>query len=92
MKFKVVISETARRQLENLEQQDEEIIKQHLQVLEEDPFKPRPLADIKKLKGCRNPDIYRLRVGDFRVAYVIEGNIVKIAKVFLRGKGYSWLD
>jgi len=48
MKFSILISETARKQLNKLEEIEQ--IRQSLSVLEEDPFKSRPLADIKKLK------------------------------------------
>lgn len=92
MKFNVLISETAVKQLGKLEKQDSERIKRSMLVLEEDPFRPRPLADIKKLKGFSKPSLYRLRVGDFRITYTIEEQDVKITEVFRRGKGYKWLD
>tara|TARA_Y100000310_G_C20614074_1_gene779631 strand:- start:197 stop:469 length:273 start_codon:yes stop_codon:yes gene_type:complete len=90
MKFEVLISETAVKRLSKIEEQDK--LKQRIAFLGEDPFKPRPLVDIKKLKGFSNPSIYRLRVGDFRVIYTVEDETVKVTDIFRRGKGYKWLD
>jgi mRNA interferase RelE/StbE len=91
-KFEVLISETAIKQLGRLEEQAQSRIKKHLFVLKEDPFRPRPLADIKKLRGFDKPILYRLRIGDFRVIYTIQGNQVKITEIILRKKGYAWRD
>jgi len=49
--------------------------------------------DVKKLKGTKDKeDLYRLRVGDYRVTYKIENNMIKVARIDHRGKGYGWLD
>lgn len=55
--------------------------------LEEDPFRSRPKADIAKLEGTHPPK-YRLRIGDYRVIYAVEGDAVKVIEVFVRGRGY----
>lgn len=90
--YKVLISETAIKQLNKLETKDNDRIKQALLVLKEEPYRARPKADIKKLKGFTNPSLCRLRIGDFRVIYVIAEDAVKVTEVFHRGKGYSWLE
>lgn len=92
MNFKVLISETAIKQFNKLEASIKLRIKKHFSALEEDPFKNRSGANIKKLKGFTNPFLYRLRVGDFRVIYNIQEKTVKITEIFRRGKGYNWLD
>jgi mRNA interferase RelE/StbE len=49
--------------------------------------------DVKKLKGTKDrEDLYRLRVGDYRVTYGIEKDMIKVARIDHRGKGYGWLD
>jgi mRNA interferase RelE/StbE len=49
--------------------------------------------DIKKLKGTSGrEDLYRLRVGNYRITYKPEKKIIKVARIDLRGKDYSWLD
>jgi len=92
MKFEVLVSETALKQLSKLEDKTKERLKQHLLALSADPFKRRSGADIKKLKGFSSPSLYHLRVGDYRAIYTVQENKVKITEVFRRGKGYAWLD
>ncbi|HII76543.1 MAG TPA: type II toxin-antitoxin system RelE/ParE family toxin [Methanolinea sp.] len=63
-------------------------MRKSLTCLEEDPYAPRAHADIKPLKDT-HPQKYRLRVGNFRIVYVVEGNKVRILDVLHRGRGYS---
>lgn len=87
--FNLLISETARRQLYELDSSISSKIKTSVKELSINPFLNRPKADIKKLKGSRNPDFYRLRVGDFRVIYTISNNDVKITEILRRDKAYD---
>ena len=49
--------------------------------------------DIKKLKGTGDrEDLYRLRVGDYRITYYPEPDVIKIIRIDHRGKGFGWLD
>ena len=49
--------------------------------------------DIKKLKGISGrEDLYRLRVGDYRITYKSEKKVIKVIRIEFRGKDYSWLD
>lgn len=45
-----------------------------------------PQGDVKKLQG---KDKYRLRVGDFRVIFDLEGNIILVANIGNRGDIYK---
>lgn len=45
-----------------------------------------PQGDVKKLSG-RNG--YRLRVGDFRIIFDIDGNVLAIEKIGNRGQIYN---
>ena len=45
-----------------------------------------PLGDVKKLQGTNG---YRLRVGDFRVLFDRDGNIIYIEKIENRGQVYK---
>ncbi len=87
MSYQVLLSQTFRKQYAGLEKGEQKRIKNTLFELEKDPFTPRSSADIKPLSGT-NPKKYRLRVGDFRVIYSIEGGDVKRIEVFRRGKEY----
>lgn len=44
-----------------------------------------PAGDVKKLQGL---DGYRLRVGDFRVMFDRNGNVVYISRIHNRGQVY----
>ena len=46
-----------------------------------------PLGDIKKLQGIE--DGYRLRVGDLRVLFSMEDNIIYIDNIIPRGQAYK---
>ena len=81
MKFNILISETARKQLYDLDVKTRENIKNSIKELEENPFSSRPKADIKKLKGSKNPELYRLRIGNHRVIYCIIEKEVKVTKI-----------
>ena len=49
--------------------------------------------DIKKLKGVSGrEDLYRLRVGEYHITYKTERKVIKIIRIDIRGKDYSWLD
>ena len=45
-----------------------------------------PLGDVKKLTGM---PYYRLRVGDFRVLFDRDGNILTIVRIDSRGQVYK---
>ena len=83
----VLISQTAKRQLEALQSKERRRVVKALLVLGEDPLRPRPGADIKKLEGT-DPPKYRLRVGDWRAVFLVESREVRIIEVFRRGRGY----
>ena len=88
----VLISKTAARQLDKLERLIAERIRRKLQVLEDDPFRSRPGADVRLLWGDDEPPLYRLRVGDYRVLYFVVGREVRITEVLHRSQAYRGLD
>ena len=89
--FEVLLSETARKQLKDLPEAAQQRIKRALGELKEDPFHPRPKADIKRSKGP-DREYHRQRIGDFRVVYVVEGQRVLVAKILPRSKAYNWIE
>lgn len=86
-RYRVLVSSTFARQFRKMPAQDRERIRKGLRRLEEDPFTPRPGADIRKLEGTAPPK-YRLRVGDYRAVYAVEGGEVRAVEVFRRERGY----
>jgi len=87
MRFRVTVSETAARQLRKLPMEVGRRVTHGLEVLRDDPFRPRPKADILPLEGTE-PRKYRLRVGEYRAVYAVAGDEVRIIEIFGRGRGY----
>ena len=67
--------------LKFLKKQDADIQKRIIDAIEK-----IPAGDIKKLRGT---DIFRLRVGDFRVLYDDNGNVIAIIDIGSRGQIYK---
>ena len=86
--YDVLVSRTFRKQFHLLQKKLQEGIKSALKELEINPNQPRSGADIKPLKKTR-PQKYRMRVGEYRIIYLIEGGTVHVIEVFRRGRGYS---
>jgi mRNA-degrading endonuclease RelE of RelBE toxin-antitoxin system len=88
MTYTILVSKTFLKQFTNLESSIREKIKFTLRNLETDPFKSRSGTDIKNL-SLTHPTKYRLRVGTYRIIYIVEDKTVKVLEVFKRGKGYE---
>lgn len=54
-----------------------------------DAIEKIPFGDIKKLTGFENE--YRLRVGDLRVLFTVENNIITVNEIRPRGQVYKGL-
>ncbi|MFA5862835.1 MAG: type II toxin-antitoxin system RelE/ParE family toxin [Candidatus Thermoplasmatota archaeon] len=63
----------------------------HLEKLAQEPFRPRPGMDIKKLKDVDGDGLYRLRVGEHRAIYAVVSvdRVVTVLVVDDREAGYS---
>jgi mRNA interferase RelE/StbE len=92
MKYKVLVSENSRAFFNSLEEKTQKRIKTALNKLNENPFKKRSGADIKKLEGSFDPILFRLRVGEYRLVYSVIEKEVKITSIIHRSKGYKWLE
>jgi mRNA interferase RelE/StbE len=90
MVFDIRLHPNAVKFLKGLDEDTRNRIKSALRSLEDEPLKKRSKADIKKLKGTKGrEDLYRLRIGDYRAVYAVEGDSVWVTEIFLRGKGYN---
>jgi mRNA-degrading endonuclease RelE of RelBE toxin-antitoxin system len=49
-------------------------------------------VDWKRLETDAEVLLYRLRVGDYRVVYVLLGSDIRVVRVFHRREGYHWLE
>ena len=85
--YQVLVSDTFQKQYNTVSKEMQKRIKKGLKELEKDPFNPRSGADIKPVKDT-NPQKHRLRVGEYRLIYRVEGPKIKMVELFLRGRGY----
>jgi mRNA interferase RelE/StbE len=83
----VVVSPRAATQLDELSPKERRRVVTALHALAQDPFRPRPGADIKKLEGTEPPK-YRLRVGDLRAVFAVDEAKVYVLELFKRNRGY----
>lgn len=67
----VQVHEKAREELLDLGDEDYERVDAHLAQLEDDPMRPRPGMDVRKLKDVSDGGLYRLRVGKHRAIFVV---------------------
>ena len=79
----VLLQRAARKYLERMNEPDKGHILAALAGLEKEP----PLGDIKPIEGQEN--IYRLRVGKYRVLFYDEKNERIIANIEPRGQVYK---
>ena len=84
MTLKVFLEKKVRRQLDELSKELEQRIITTLKELEKG-FSAS--IDIKKLKGTKNH--YRIRVGNYRILFVLEFNTVYVYDVSHRGQAYK---
>jgi len=82
MPFKIVWDEKAYDSLNKLEPIISRRILKKVFELSENPFS----KDVKRLKGS---DDFRLRIGDYRIIFSIESNIIQILKVGHRKNIYD---
>ena len=87
-KDRILLSRTAVRQLRDLPKEHGRKIRRKLAVLEEDPYRARPGAEIRLLWGHDEPPLYRLRVGDYRVLYFIVSEEIRITEVLHRSQAH----
>lgn len=80
--YNIEWKEHALQNIEKLESSIARRIIKKVEELSENPFS----KDIKKLKGR---DDFRLRVGDYRIIFSIEKNIIQILKVGHRKNIYD---
>ena len=85
--YTVLASRTFKKQFNALDKKMQKRIKSALKQLEKDPYKPRSGADIKPIIDT-TPQKHRIRVGNYRIVYGVENDIVKVIEGFWRGRGY----
>ena len=91
MSYSVLVSKTFQRKFRQLQKNLQNKIKKSLEELQNDPYTPRSNCDVKPLLDT-HPKKYRLRVGSFRVIYLVENKDVKVIDLIKREVGYGRLN
>lgn len=92
MPYEVRIHREVAKTLESMSPQLRSGIIRGLRALKANPYESRAGADIARLRGTKGrEDLFRLRIGDYRVIYAVVAGIVYITEIFHRGKGYKQL-
>ena len=87
-----MVSPAARKQLDKIHKDQKQKIIETIQQLQADPLTSRPKVDIKKLIGIKdNIELYRLRVGNYRIIYEISENTIWISEIVKRSSAYKFL-
>ena len=77
--MQIIITKTAEKSIKRLNE--------HIKSKIISGIKKLPFGDIKKLKGYEN--YYRLRIGDYRILYMINDMSLVIVDVLPRGEAYK---
>ena len=87
-KYEIVIMPQATRSLKRL-RRDQELVMRIDKEIQSLAINPRPRG-CKKLRSSKHDNLYRLRVGDWRLLYAIEDDdlIVLILEVIRRNHAY----
>ena len=80
--MKFLYSRTSIKYLQKLER---DVVRKIIEGIEKLPLE----GDINKLKGKKAKNIFRLRIGKFRVIYLFEKEAIKIIKIDTRGDVYK---
>jgi len=91
MSFKILISKTFQRKFYKTSENIQLKIRKNLNNLKIDPYKSRVNCDIKLLKNT-NPKKHRLRVGKYRIIYIIKDKEIKVIDLIKRETGYNRLE
>ena len=87
MIWRLIILPGAERDFNKIPDPDAQRIKDELYAPADEPH---PQSHVKKLKGHQSTPVYSLRVGQYRVILVIEGNtmVITVIEVGNRSKIY----
>ncbi|HLF17106.1 MAG TPA: type II toxin-antitoxin system RelE/ParE family toxin [Candidatus Thermoplasmatota archaeon] len=67
-------------------------IRSALRKLAADPSGRTVDLDVKALDLGDGPPVHRLRVGEWRAAFIVGKELIRVLRVFHRSDGYDWVD
>jgi mRNA-degrading endonuclease RelE of RelBE toxin-antitoxin system len=65
-------------------------LKAALRLLGQDPSGTSNGLDVKRLDADPGPPMYRVRVGEWRIAFTVDKDVV-VLSILHRSEGYGWL-
>lgn len=65
-------------------------LKAALKLLATDPSGTSNHLDVKRLDAQLGQPVYRLRIGEWRIAFTVDKDLV-VLRIFHRRDGYGWL-
>ncbi len=77
--MEIIITSTAQKRFDKLDSKTKARVANAIKRL--------PNGDIKKLTGLKND--YRLRVGNYRILYSMENDIIIVKNILPRGQAYK---
>jgi mRNA interferase RelE/StbE len=88
--FEVFIDKRVYKDLDKIPKHISEKFLEIIDEFEIDPIHSRPKFDVKQLRGF-SKDLYRLRIGNFRVLYSVEkeNRVVRITTIVPRQSAYK---
>ena len=91
MKHEIIFAPEAIEDLKRLSARNRALIRDDIEKYLR--FEPDKISQsrIKRLRGIRRPE-YRLRVGEMRVFYDIEGEVVEILAIVNKTQAGTWLE
>ena len=86
MPFSIQFGPQPEKFIRSLDNQLKERIRGRLLKLQEDPFP----QEVERVEGYRGEKVFRIRVGDYRILYIVryEQNQILVAKIDKRGRVY----
>jgi len=92
-KYDILLNPEAEKELNDLGEVSTRV-REGLKRLSQDPKRSGSGRDVKKLSGTSDPELYRLRIGDYRAIYWVdeEKKEVLVEKISHRKKAYRDLS
>jgi len=92
--YDILLNPKAEKELQDLSSDTIERIKHGLRELSLSPKRRESGKDVVKSAGTSNPELYRLRIGEYRTIYWVdeEKKEVLVEKITTRKKAYKGLS
>jgi mRNA interferase RelE/StbE len=92
MSYEIRVHPKAVKGLRRLPEAAQDLIREKLRELSENLNKPKSKLDVRKMRGKKkDPQLFRLRMGDYRIVFELSDEIIWIARISHRKDSYRGL-